>query len=159
MSSSIDSASLRTYNRSFDDLSASTIDGSTSADTASWLGDSAILEGAERGRGTRLANCRGCVWSWSDGDKSDESGGRLWVMCASCDDFGFESRWTTGVLGVGGPFGDAPRDGFSDILGSSTIFGGWDIILGSGDRKLELILAIISLVSPIDSIRNQKARL
>ena len=58
------------------------------------------------------------------------------MMCTSCDDFGFERRWTTGVLGVGGPFGDAPRDGFSDTLGSSTIFGGWDIILGSGGRKL-----------------------
>lgn len=159
MSSSIDSASLRTYNRSFDDLSASTIDGSTSADTASWLGDGAIFEGAERGRGTRLANCRGCVWSWSDGDKSEEGGGTVWIMCASCDDLGFESRWTTGVLGVGGPFGDAPRDGFSDILGSSMIFSGWDIILGSEGRKLELILAVTGPAAPIGIIRNQEARL
>src|SRR5882757_5311604 len=115
MSSSIDSASFRTYNRSFEDLSASTIDGSTSAGTASWLGDGAMFEGAERGRGTRLASCRGWVWSWSEGDKSDEDGWRGWVMVVSCDGLGFARRWTTGVLGVGGPFGDAPRDGFSDI--------------------------------------------
>jgi len=73
-------------------------------------------------------------------------------MSVSCDGRGFERRWTTGVLGVGGPFGDAPRDGFSDILESSTMFGGWDIILGSRSRKLQSILAVTSLRAAIDII-------